>query len=220
MSALLERDRELDALTKATADAAQGSGVVVLVHGEPGVGKTSVVRTFLAQLTPDTRSFVGSCDDLITPRALGPFRDAVRWRGGPLADALGDDADRDRVFSAVIDELSHPRDVTVLVVEDVHWADDATLDVLQFVVRRIESLRAVVVLTYRDDELHAGHPLRALLGKAAGPSLRHVEVPRLSPTAVRSLAAETGHDADSVYSVTEGNAFFVTEMLAASGAMP
>src|SRR3954451_23302201 len=155
MSALLERDRELDALTKATADAAQGSGVVVLVHGEPGVGKTSVVRTFLAQLPPATRSFVGSCDDLITPRALGPFRDAVRWRGGPLAEAMKCCDDRDGVFDAMIEELSHPRDVTTLVVEDVHWADDATIDVLQYVVRRIASLRAVVVLTYRDHDLHA-----------------------------------------------------------------
>src|SRR3954453_14216450 len=199
MSALLERDRELDALTKATADAAQGSGVVVLVHGEPGVGKTSVVRTFLAQLTPDTRSFVGSCDDLITPRALGPFRDAVRWRGGPLADALGDDADRDRVFSAVIDELSHPRDVTVLVVEDVHWADDATLDVLQFVVRRIDTLRAVVVLTYRIDDLADDHPLRPLLGTTAGESLVRVTVPRLTPAAVTTLAAGSSADPATVY---------------------
>src|SRR3954447_13533888 len=104
MSALLERDRELDALTKATADAARGSGVVVLVHGEPGVGKTSLVRAYLGQLTPDTRTFVGACDDLITPRALGPLRDAVRWRAGPRAEALNGDGARDQVFNAVIEE--------------------------------------------------------------------------------------------------------------------
>src|SRR4051794_16746090 len=161
MSTLLEREGDLAALTNATADAARGSGVVVLVHGEPGVGKTSLVRAFLGQLTPDTRTFVGACDDLITPRALGPFRDAVRWRGGPLADAINRDGDRDQVFNAVLEELSHPRDVTVLVVEDVHWADDATLDVLQLVVRRIDTLRAVVVLTYREDEIRDDHPLRA-----------------------------------------------------------
>src|SRR3954451_9264684 len=202
MSALLERDRELDALTKATADAAQGSGVVVLVHGEPGVGKTSVVRTFLAQLPPATRSFVGSCDDLITPRTLGPFRDAVRWRGGPLADALSGDGD---VYEAVFEELTHPRDVTVLVVEDVHWADDATLDVLQFVLRRIETLRALVVLTYRIDDLADDHPLRPLLGTTAGESLVRVTVPRLTPAAVTTLAAGSSADPATVYAVTNGN---------------
>jgi DNA-binding CsgD family transcriptional regulator/tetratricopeptide (TPR) repeat protein len=219
MGDLLERDPELQVLATATADAARGSGVVLFVHGEPGIGKTALVRAYLSRLTPDIRTFVGGCDDLITPRALGPFHDAVRWRGGPLADALNS-GDRDRVFGAIVEELSHPRDVTVLVVEDVHWADDATLDVLQFVVRRIGTLRAVVVLTYRDDELRDDHPLRSLLGSAAAGSIRRIGVPRLSPSAVRSLSAAAHGDADTVYSVTAGNPFFVTEMLAAGGDLP
>src|SRR3954470_6936950 len=163
MGGLLERDDQLAVLADATTSAGGGSGAVVLVHGEPGVGKSSLVRTYLQRLSADTRTFVGACDDLITPRALGPFRDAVRWRGGPLADSINRDGDRDQVFNAVLEELSHPRDVTVLVVEDVHWADDATLDVLQLVVRRIDTLRAVVVLTYREDEIRDDHPLRAIL---------------------------------------------------------
>jgi ATP/maltotriose-dependent transcriptional regulator MalT len=220
VTGLLERDNELAALETATRDAARGSGVVVLVHGEPGVGKSSLVRTFLNQLPPDARTFVGACDDLITPRALGPFRDAVRWRGGPLAEAMKNCDDRDGVFDAVIEELSHPREVTTLVVEDVHWADDATIDVLQYVVRRIASLRALVVLTYRDQDLHAEHPLRTLLGTASARSLRHIPVHRLSADAVRTLTANSDRDAASVFSVTGGNAFFVTEMLAADGAMP
>src|SRR5438270_5026405 len=121
MSTLLEREDQLQVLTAAAAAGAAGAGVVVLVHGEPGVGKSSLVRAYLGQLPPGTRTFVGACDDLITPRTLGPLRDAVRWRGGPLGDAIASGADRDQVFSAVVEELSHPRDVAVLVIEDVHW---------------------------------------------------------------------------------------------------
>jgi DNA-binding CsgD family transcriptional regulator/tetratricopeptide (TPR) repeat protein len=220
MNALLERERELEVLTSATADAARGSGALVLVHGEPGIGKTSLIRAYLSRLKPDTRTFVGVCDDLITPRTLGPFHDAVRWRGGPLAEALHAGGDRDRVFNAVIEELSHPSDVTVVVVEDVHWADDATLDVLQFVARRIDSLRALVVLTYRDADLRDAHPLRSMLGSAAGRAVRHIAVPRLSPDAVGVLSAATDHDAEAVFAVTAGNAFFVTELLAGGGDTP
>lgn len=218
MSALLERDQQLEALAAATTDAASGSGVVMLVHGEPGIGKTSLVRAYLSRLPRDTRTFTGGCDDLTTPRALGPLRDAVRWRGGPLAAALESGANRDAVFDAVIEELSHPRDVTVLVVEDVHWADDATLDVLHFVIRRIESLRALVVLTYRDNEIHEEHPLQSLLAAAAGPGLRRIHVPALSESAVATLSADSGRDVGVLYAVTGGNAFFVTETLAATGA--
>src|SRR5256885_8082870 len=125
MVMFLERDPQLQALRDALAAAATDHGLVTLVTGEPGIGKSTLVRTFLGELPPSSRVFVGACDDLATPRALGPLRDAVRWRGGPLADALADSGNREGVFNAIIEELSHPRDVSVLVVEDIHWADDA-----------------------------------------------------------------------------------------------
>src|SRR4051794_30560944 len=215
MGGLLEREQELEALVTATTNAAGGSGALMLVHGEPGIGKTSLVRAYLSRLPRDTRTFVGGCDALTTPRALGPLRDAVRWRGGPLATAMENGAKRDDVFDAIIEELSHPRDVTVLVVEDVHWADDATLDVLHFVIRRIQDLRAIVVLTYRDNEVDEQHPLQQLLAAAAGRALCHVQVPRLSESAVATLSGDSGHDIAALYAVTGGNAFFVTETLAA-----
>ena len=103
---------------------------------------------------------------------------------------------------------------TVLVVEDVHWADDATLDVLGYVARRIEPVPAVLVLSFRDDELGPSHPLQRLLGALAGCPVRRLALPPLSRTAVGQLAASTGADADAVHRVTDGNPFFVTEVLA------
>jgi predicted ATPase len=135
---LLERDGELDALETALRRAALGSGSVVLISGEAGIGKTSLVRAFVRAAVPRATVLQGVCDDLLTPRTLGPLRDAARSRGGPLAAALAD-GDRDAVLAAVLTELTGARP-TVLVLEDVHWADDATLDVLRYVGRRVDGL--------------------------------------------------------------------------------
>ena len=144
---LLERDDELRLLTAAFERAAGGAGSVVLVSGEAGIGKTSLVRGFTRSLRTG-RVLAGACDDLLTPRALGPLRDAVRHVRGPLADALAAD-DLGEVFPAVLEELAAPRGPTVLAVEDVHWADSATLDLLRHVGRRVDDLPALLLLTYR-----------------------------------------------------------------------
>jgi DNA-binding CsgD family transcriptional regulator len=119
------------------------------------------------------------------------------------------------VIDALRAELDWPEHPTVLVVEDVHWADEATLDVLRFLVRRISSLPVVLVLTYRDDEVTRDHPLQRLLGLASGtPRLRRLRLARLSPAAVRRMGAGSGLDTDQVFEVTSGNPFFVAEVLA------
>lgn len=131
---LLERDAELATLEAALADAASGEGSVVLVHGEAGIGKTSLLRSFRRGTAGRVRLLAGACDDLVTPRTFGPLRDAAP-RGGPLAAALAG-ADRDAVYDTVLDLLTEPGDPVVLVMEDLHWADEATLDVLRHVGRR------------------------------------------------------------------------------------
>ena len=211
---LLERDATLGALHEAVAEAAAGCGSVALVMGEPGIGKTSLVRAFAAEAVG--RVLVTACDDLITPRTLGPLRDAALDAGGPLAVALADEGPVDGVFAALLDELGL-HSPTVLVVEDIHWADDATLDVLAYAARRIEPLSAVLVLTCRDDELDARHPLQRLLGALVGCPLRRLSLEPLSRDAVRELSAGTGADAAAVHRVTGGNPFFVTEALASPG---
>jgi DNA-binding CsgD family transcriptional regulator/tetratricopeptide (TPR) repeat protein len=211
---ILEREQELRALAAATEEARVGDGSVVLIVGEAGIGKSSLVDAVGSVLPTETRLLVGYCDDLATPRVLGPLRDLTAGVRTALTQAL-ESGDGSRVSDALRAELDRPDQPTVLVVEDVHWADEATLDVLRFLVRRIASLPAVLVLTYRDVELAPDHPLQQLLGLASGtPRLRRLAPARLSPDAVRRLGADSGMDVDQVFAVTSGNPFFVAEVLA------
>ncbi|WFF05831.1 AAA family ATPase [Micromonospora sp. WMMD1076] len=211
---LLERDAELGLLADAVAGAFVGQGSIALVTGEAGIGKTSIVRTFADRVRDTSRLLLTACDDLMAPRTLGALRDAPLAADSPLAVALADDRRPDRVFPALLDELAREAP-TVLVVEDVHWADDATLDLLLYAARRIESIGAVLVLTYRDSAAEAQGPLHRLLGALAGCPVRRMPLAPLSPAAVASLSAGTGRDAAAVYAITGGNPFFVTESLAA-----
>jgi ATP/maltotriose-dependent transcriptional regulator MalT len=158
---MLERDAELAALAHAVREAADRHGSVVLVKGEAGIGKSSLVEALRSHLPAEGRMLVGYCDDLAAPRTLGPFRDLVGSVGTELSRAVTDGSERDRVLTALRTELTWPEHPTVLVIEDVHWADDATLDALRYLIRRIADLPAVLVLTYRDDELNREHPLQA-----------------------------------------------------------
>jgi DNA-binding CsgD family transcriptional regulator/tetratricopeptide (TPR) repeat protein len=213
-AALLERDAELRRLRETLRGAGQGRGSAVLVSGEAGMGKTSLVRAFASEASGAARVLVGACDDLVTPRTLGPFRDMARDAGGPLAEAVDPVAGRDAVFGAVHQELAGRP--TVMIVEDAHWADDATLDVLRYLAWRIPALPSVLVLTYRDDELGDHHPLRRVLGALAGPDVRRLVLRPLSAGAVEELSGG-GADAGAVLAATAGNPFFVTEVLANPG---
>ncbi|MDT7581121.1 MAG: hypothetical protein QOK35_2385, partial [Pseudonocardiales bacterium] len=213
---LLERGAELDALDSALAAARAGEGSVVLLSGEAGIGKTSLVRAFGRRVGTRARLLTGACDDLLSPRTLGPLRDAARAvPDGPLAAALAR-GDRDAVLTALDDELADARRPTVLVVEDVHWADDATLDALRFVGRRIADRPAVVLISYRDDEV--GPALARLLGGLTGDAVRRLPLRRLSRTAVAQWAGGTSATSAALYRVTGGNPFYVSEMLATGGA--
>jgi len=214
---ILEREGELSALADAAAAAAGGNGSVVLVFGEAGIGKSSLVDAVRAQLPAEGRMLVGYCDDLATPRTLGPFRDLVGTVGAELSRAVLDGGDRDRLLSALRAELDWPQHPAVLVVEDVHWADDATLDALRFLIRRIADLPAVLVLTYRDDELGREHALHGLLGQASrSDRVRRLPLRRLSAEAVKRLSAGSSVDSAVLYAQTAGNPFFVSELLAAA----
>ena len=214
---VLERDAELSVLALAVRDAADGDGSAVLVFGEAGIGKSSLVEAMRAHLPAKGRMLVGYCDDLATARTLGPFRDLVGSVGTELSRAITNGGDRDHVLGALRTELGWVPHPTILVIEDVHWADDATLDALRYLIRRIAVLPAVLVLTYRDDELHREHPLHGLLGQASrSDRVRHLPLRRLSQDAVRQLSAGSPVDADDLFTLTSGNPFFVHELLASA----
>ncbi|HEV2778469.1 MAG TPA: AAA family ATPase [Actinophytocola sp.] len=211
---LLEREPALAVLREAVAEARAGQGSVVLVSGEAGVGKSSLLRAFADEVPVGVRMLRGACDDLLTARALGPVRDAAAGTGGPLETVLAAGGG-DGVFDAALAELSGPVP-TVLIVEDVHWADDATLDVLGYLGRRVEGLPAVVVVTVRDGGAPAGHPVHRWLGGLTGGRVRRVVLAPLSVAGVGELAADTGWDPVALHALTGGNPFFVTEVLAAA----
>ncbi len=220
---LFEREVFLDDLRRLFLAATQGHGRVALVHGEAGIGKTALVRGFVQRhVKAPSRALFGACDALFTPRPLGPLHDIASHVGGALGTRLAGTAPREGIFGAVLEELRDPRGATVLVVEDVHWADEATLDLLKFVGRRIDRTRGLLVLTFRDEEAGPRHPVRFVLGDLPPESVLRLALPPLSEGAVAALAAAAGRRSDGLHAATGGNPFYVTEVLAtdASGVPP
>lgn len=219
MSGLLEREGDLAVLEEALEDARRGRGSVVLVAGEAGIGKSSLVRAFADPRRGDARMLVGWCDDFLTERTLGPIHDIARRTGGQLADAATR-SDTGAVLEALLTTLDDPLRPSVLVLEDVHWADDATLDVIRYLGRRIATLPAVLVVTYREDETPPRHPLRGVLGVLPSTTVRHLRPRRLSVVAIAALTGDVGLDPEAVLRVTAGNPFFVSELVRAGGELP
>ncbi|RKS71517.1 AAA ATPase-like protein [Motilibacter peucedani] len=218
MAELLERTELLAGMDQAL-EASARLGQVVLVAGEAGIGKTALVRRFVDGHA-GARVLTGLCDPLLTPRALGPLHDIARSTGGRLAELLGSGARREAVFDALLDELGAgqpPRRPQVVVVEDAHWADAATLDLLVFLGRRWEGVPAVLVVTYREDELGTGHPLQLALGTLPTALLRTLRPAPLSSAAVADLARRAGRPPAGVHALTGGNPLLVTESLAGGG---
>ena len=216
---LAERERELAILASALAEATAGRGGMAVVTGEAGAGKTALLQAFCAGRSSDgaARVLRGMCDALLTPQPLGPLHDIATETGDALHELLRGDPVPYAVSTALLDELRR-RGPTIVVIEDVHWADEATLDVIRLVARRIETVRAVIAVSYREEELDARHPLRLMLGElASAVSLRRVPLSPLSPAAVARLAEPYRIDPEELHRTTAGNAFFVTEVLASGG---
>jgi DNA-binding CsgD family transcriptional regulator len=206
---LLERDAHLAMLDTWLAEVrGNGRGQLVLVAGEAGVGKTAIVRAF-GERQRSVAVLAGACEALFTPRPLGPLLDIAGDVGGELAEATERGASAGEVLAALARAL---RGVSVVVLEDLHWADEATLDVVLLLGRRVARMPALVVVTYRDDELERDHPLRVVLGELGG--AQRLTVEPLSPGAVARLAAAHSIDGAALHARTGGNAFFVTEVLA------
>ena len=215
---LLERSAALGTMDGYLADIADTArGRVVLVGGEAGIGKTALVRRFCAEHSNSAHVLWGACDSLFTPRPLGPLLDVAETTGGELDQLVREGARPHEVAAALMNELAD-RAPAILVLEDLHWADEATLDVLRLVTRRIEAVPALIVATYRDDELDRSPLLRIVLGEVArAERAARLDLDQLSPAAVAELARPYGVDSGPLYETTSGNPFFVSEVLAGGG---
>ncbi len=223
---LLERSSFLRTLAEYATEASHGDGRLVLVSGESGMGKTALLEAFQRE-QPGTRWLWGACDGLFTPRPLGPLfdigaqldgdyygQDGNDEKAGELAALCRQGAARDRLFAALLTELDTHTPFSIVVIEDVHWADEATIDLLSFVGRRLARRPALILVTYRDDELGEDHPLRRALGDLATQrTTRRMRLAPLSEDAVRTLAAGRDVDVTELHRITGGNPFYVTEIL-------
>src|ERR1700755_1873587 len=175
---------QLGSLLQYADEARARAGRLVLVSGEAGVGKTSLLEELQHRLPEATRAW-GACDGLFTPRPLAPLHDIARELGGHLLDLVRASAGRDELFDALLQCAAAVDGLAVLVVEDVQWADDASLDLLRFLARRLRRLPVPLVGTVRDDALAPTHRLRVALGELAGqPFPRRIDLPPLTEAGV------------------------------------
>ncbi|MFO7777724.1 MAG: LuxR C-terminal-related transcriptional regulator [Nitriliruptoraceae bacterium] len=208
---LLEREGALRSLTAVLDDAEHGHGAVVVISGEPGIGKTALVTRFASEVDERARLLLGICDDLTTPRPLGPFRDIADQLPEPISSQLSNGVTPGEFATLLVRELRHAGAPSILVIEDVHWVDQATIDVLTVIGRRAAELPVVLVLTLRPGELAPDDPLRGAIGAIRRSTTLHLELAPLSHAAVARLA---GDQVDRIHELSRGNPFFVTELVA------
>ncbi|MFN8679506.1 MAG: LuxR C-terminal-related transcriptional regulator [Thermomicrobiales bacterium] len=215
---LLERDLPITQLEEHVRQAAAGRGRLVLIGGEAGIGKSALLEAFRQRIAGETAVLRASCDALSTPAPLGPVRDLAPALGLTIGEQHLDRDAQERLFRDVLAALSAQGNLTVVIWEDAHWADGATLDLIRFLGRRIDGRQTLHIVTYRDDEIGPDHPLRLILGDlATAQSIHRMTLHPLSADAVQQLADGSGRDTDALYRLTGGNPFFVNEVLAAPG---
>lgn len=210
---LVERAGFLTALHANFDAIAPGEGHCLLISGEAGIGKTSLVISFCKAKRGQCRVLEGCCDALYTPRLLAPLYDIALQMQSVLVKEW-ESHDRTTLFSRLFHELGDERKPVIVIFEDVHWADEATLDFIKFVARRISLTKIMFILTYRDNEIHPRHPLRGVLGQLPPDSFTRIQVPPLSRRAVEEMAAAKGYKGEDVYAITGGIPFYVNEILA------
>jgi predicted ATPase len=211
---LLEREAYLDTMNR-IYDGIKGSGGHTLfIAGEAGIGKTSLIKEFLNQVENKSHILTGGCDALFTPRPLGPLFDISASLSAEFQRMLKSNTNRSALFNAFLEELKGKVHTTLLIFEDVHWADEATLDLIKYFARRVFQVNCLFIVTYRDDEIDRDLRLRAILGEIPAQLQTRLKIQRLSMASVKALAKTTPLKAEDLYRLTGGNPFYVTEILA------
>lgn len=214
----LERDTQLAQLAACVADTADGhGGRCALVFGEAGIGKTLLLRRFAATLPAGVHALTCGCEALFTPRPLGPLVDLADALPPSLAQALHAGRTDNGLFPTLLAHLAGAQAARVLVIEDLQWADTATLDFVRYAARRLHQGRLVLVLSYRDDPVTVDHPLRRVLGELPAATTRRIGLAPLSAQAVQRLAGPLRRDGARLHAISSGNPFYVTELLGQPG---
>src|SRR6187399_1544480 len=189
-------------------------GHCIFISGEAGIGKTSLLKAFCRDIKTRCNIYQGTCDALFTPRPMAPLYDILIQLGNDPAENNVDNKNRTGFFTKLFQGLAHQKEPCIVIFEDIHWADEATLDFIKFLARRITQLHCLFILTYRDDEISQQHTLRNILGQVNPDSFTRMQLLPLSKEAVDKMAEETGHDSENVYAISGGNPFYVNEILA------
>ncbi|GAA6141909.1 AAA family ATPase [Hydrogenophaga sp. 5NK40-0174] len=206
---LLERELELDALRNALGQVRTHGGQIAFVHGEAGIGKSSLMDAFTQSVSHSASVVTGYCDPLSTPRALGPVRDMSRM----LLGSDTTESPEKQCFDALTEHALRSKQALVWILEDLHWADQRTLDWLVFIGRRISQLPLLLIGTYRDDEIGPSHPLKAASGSLPTRRVLHLPLRPLSVQAIESMGIGRHDAAAALHDITHGNPFFVTELM-------
>lgn len=217
---LIERDVPLRELENLIEMIPSSGGRIALVSGEAGIGKTSLLNELRQHGGDGVRMLWGACDALFTPRPLGPVLDFAAHLSQDVQQSLLSDRLPGVVFSHIIADLEAYKGTSVVIIEDVHWADHATLDFLNFLSRRIAALQTLLIMSFRDDEIDARHPLQQVLGDLPHSRVLRVGLEPLTPAGIQQLSGDVSLDADHLARITNGNPFFVSELLAGQSERP
>ncbi len=212
---MLERDHQISRLHELLETAGSGSGQLLFLSAEAGGGKSTLIEHFAESVRSHVGVRIVSCDGLGMPGPFGPLYDIASALGPQVEAVLNAHAPRDLLFRTVLSALREAPGPNVFVGEDAHWSDEASLDLIRFLGRRIGGTHTLLIVTYRDDYLDSYHPLRRVLGDLVNePAVSRMPLPPLSLDAVTSLAAGTTIDPVALYRQTGGNPFYVSEIVA------
>lgn len=206
---IVERNAEVDVLAQMLSSISRGGGRLALVRGEAGIGKSTFIEHFLSAVSTQHPTAIAWCDPLKTPRPLGPVRDIVFEVTQSVPKPL-EESDYFEGFVAHAQTAAAP---LVLVIEDLHWADQKSLDWLMYVGRRLSQLPVLLIGSYRDDEIDSAHPLHQALATIAAARKTNIDLPALSLEGVRQLDRSQKYRAEDLLRITGGHPFFVAEVL-------
>jgi len=211
---LIEREGFLRSLETMFDSVIEGEGHCVLVSGEAGIGKTSLIKSFYKEKRTNCKIYQGTCDALFIPRPLAPIYDIIWQIRNDTKENELYNVDRSLLFNQLFSALEQQKKPVIIIIEDIHWADEATLDFIKFFARRIGRINCLFILSYRDNEILDNHPLRNVLGQLSPDSITRLQLQPLSKDAVEKMAEQRGYKGEDVFSISGGNPFYVTEILA------